>query len=27
LFFVFLTPFGFLMDGFLYNRWLKRQRG
>jgi hypothetical protein len=26
-FFIFLTPFGFLMDGFLYNRWLKRQRG
>jgi len=25
-FFVFLTPFGYLMDGFLYNRWLKRQR-
>ncbi len=26
-FFVFLMPFGYLMDGFLYNRWLKRQRG
>ncbi len=26
-FFIFLTPFGYLMDGFLYNRWLKRQRG
>jgi hypothetical protein len=25
--FFFLTPFGYLMDGFLYNRWLKRQRG
>jgi hypothetical protein len=26
-FFVFLVPFGYLMDGFLYNRWLKRQQG
>src|SRR5262245_37001170 len=26
-FFVFLVPFGFLMDTFLYNRWLKRQQG
>jgi hypothetical protein len=26
-FFIFLIPFGFLMDSFLYNRWLKRQRG
>jgi len=26
-FFVFLTPFGYLMDSFLYNRWLKRQQG
>jgi len=24
-FFVFLVPFGYLMDGFVYNRWLKRQ--
>ena len=24
-FFVFLVPFGYLMDGFIYNRWLKRQ--
>jgi hypothetical protein len=26
-FFVFLVPFGYLMDGFIYNRWLKRQQG
>ena len=26
-FFVFLVPFGYLMDSFLYNRWLKRQQG
>jgi hypothetical protein len=26
-FFVFLTPFGYLMDTVLYNRWLKKQRG
>jgi hypothetical protein len=26
-FFVFLVPFGYLMDAFLYNRWLKRQQG
>jgi hypothetical protein len=26
-FFVFLLPFGYLMDTFLYNRWLKRQQG
>jgi hypothetical protein len=26
-FFIFLVPFSYLMDGFLYNRWLKRQRG
>jgi hypothetical protein len=26
-FFVFLVPFGYLMDTFLYNRWLKRQQG
>ncbi len=24
-FFVFLVPFGYLMDSFIYNRWLKRQ--
>ena len=24
-FFVFLVPFGYLMDAFMYNRWLKRQ--
>ncbi len=24
--FVFLTPFGYLMDTVLYNRWLKRQQ-
>jgi hypothetical protein len=24
-FFVFLVPFGYLMDTFIYNRWLKRQ--
>jgi Flp pilus assembly protein TadB len=24
-FFVFLVPFGYLMDAFIYNRWLKRQ--
>jgi hypothetical protein len=27
MFFVFLVPFGYLTDGFIYNRWLKRQRG
>ena len=26
-FFVFLVPFGYLMDAFLYNRWLKKQQG
>jgi hypothetical protein len=26
-FFVFLVPFGYFMDGFVYNRWLKRQQG
>ena len=26
-FFVFLVPFGYLMDAFMYNRWLKRQQG
>ena len=26
-FFVFLVPFGDLMDAFMYNRWLKRQQG
>lgn len=25
-FFVFLIPFGYFMDGFVYNRWAKRQR-
>ena len=24
-FFVFLVPFGYLTDSFIYNRWLKRQ--
>jgi hypothetical protein len=24
-FFVFLVPFGYLMDSFIFNRWLKRQ--
>lgn len=24
-FFVFLVPFGYLMDSFMFNRWLKRQ--
>ncbi|HET6847734.1 MAG TPA: hypothetical protein VFH74_02675 [Gaiellales bacterium] len=24
-FLVFLVPFGYLMDSFIYNRWLKRQ--
>jgi hypothetical protein len=24
-FLVFLVPFGYLMDSFVYNRWLKRQ--
>lgn len=27
MFFVFLVPFGYLTDGFIYNRWLKRQQG
>jgi hypothetical protein len=26
-FFVFMVPFGYLMDGFIYNRWVKRQQG
>jgi hypothetical protein len=26
-FFIFLVPFGYLTDGFIYNRWLKRQQG
>jgi hypothetical protein len=25
-FFVFLVPFGYFMDGFVYNRWAKRQQ-
>ncbi|MDX6535222.1 MAG: hypothetical protein QOF68_2966 [Gaiellales bacterium] len=25
-FFVFLVPFGYFMDGFVYNRWVKRQQ-
>jgi hypothetical protein len=24
---VFMVPFGYLMDGFIYNRWVKRQQG
>jgi hypothetical protein len=25
-FFVFLVPFGYFMDGFIHNRWVKRQQ-
>jgi hypothetical protein len=25
-FFVFLIPFGYFMDGFVHNRWVKRQQ-
>ena len=25
LFFIWLVPFGYMMDRFLYNRWLKQQ--